>query len=352
MEAAPMKLTVVRLLFSAVALGLLIAASFLTLRPFLEAITWATILAVVLSPLYEALCRRLPGAPARNAGIIVAAVGLLTCAACLPIVLALQSDSEQFTSRLTEYLGHRTFHAPAFIAKLPLGGYLSERIERLTNDREAMLALARESQGALLGTLASVVNHLFQSITTAALALFFCFFLLRSGEQISAEFMLALRSIAGKRAFELLEAIRGTVRGAVYGVVATALAQGVLAGCGYLVSGAPAPFLLGLVTTIFSLVPFGTPLVYTPISVYLMLSGSTFWGVALLTWGVCVVSFLDNILRPMFISQATQMPMVLSFVGVVGGIIEFGLLGIVLGPTILAVLLALWREYVRTLAVE
>lgn len=349
METAPIKLTAVRLLFSAVALTTLIVASILTLRPFFEALAWATILAVVLAPMYDRLCRRFPNAPGRNAILIVSAVGLLTCAAFLPVVLALQSDSEQFTAHLTQYAGQQSFHAPAFLAKIPFGQYFSERINRLAGDHDAMLTLARDSRGALLGALATVVNQLFVSVTTAALALFFCFFLLRSGEQIAAECQLALRSIAGARALELLEAVRGTVRGAVYGVVATALAQGSLAGIGYLVAGAPAPFLLGLVTTLFSLIPFGTPLVYTPVAVYLVMSGSTVAGIALLAWGVCVVSFLDNILRPIFISQATQMPMVLSFVGVVGGILEFGLLGIVLGPTILAVILALWREYIRSI---
>ncbi len=349
MDAAPIKPTSVRLIFSVVVLTLLIGAFCLTLRPFLEALAWATIVAVVLDPAADALDRRSPGRNGRNAAIVVLSVGALACAALLPIVIALLADSEKLTAAATEYLHNRTFHAPSFFSSLPFGESLSDRFERLLNDRDALLSLVKQSQGALLDTIAATVNHLLRSVTTAVFALVFSYFLLRSRHRISAELTLALRSIAGRRAFELLGAVRETVRGSVYGVVATAVAQGLVAGCGYLAAGAPAPVFLGLVTTVFSLVPFGTPLVYTPAAIYLMVSGATVAGFLLLVWGVCVVSLLDNILRPMFISQATQMPMVFSFVGVVGGVIEFGLIGIILGPTIVAVILALWREYVRAL---
>jgi predicted PurR-regulated permease PerM len=96
-----------------------------------------------------------------------------------------------------------------------------------------------------------------------------------------------------------------------------------------------------------SLIPFGTPLVYIPVAGYLLVQGEVLAGVLLFAWGVGVVSMADNILRPFFISQATQMPILLVFMGVVGGVLSFGLLGIFVGPAIIAVAQVLWVEWVE-----
>ena len=121
-----------------------------------------------------------------------------------------------------------------------------------------------------------------------------------------------------------------------------------LAGIGYAVAGAPVPVLLGFFTMVMSLIPFGTPVVYLPVAVIVVANGAPLLhGILLAAWGICVVSAMDNILRPLFISQSTNMPIVLSFFGVIGGIIAFGLLGIILGPVVLAIALMLWREWAQ-----
>jgi len=103
--------------------------------------------------------------------------------------------------------------------------------------------------------------------------------------------------------------------------------------------------LLGVLTAILALIPFGTPLVWGGVSAWLLLNGDFWAGVGLAAWGALVVSQIDNVLRPMVISSSTRIPYLLVLFAVLGGISAFGLLGLFLGPIVIAVLLAVWREW-------
>jgi len=156
-----------------------------------------------------------------------------------------------------------------------------------------------------------------------------------------------LRKLEGPRIDAICDTIGATVRGAAYSVVATAIAQGSLAGIGFTVAGAPLPVLLALSTMVLSLLPFGAPLLYVPVSAYLIFFTDLPWynGAGLLLWGVGFISTVDNFLRSVLISQATQASMVLVFVGVVGGVVAFGLLGVFIGPALISVAHMLWRDF-------
>jgi predicted PurR-regulated permease PerM len=131
----------------------------------------------------------------------------------------------------------------------------------------------------------------------------------------------------------------------VWGLVATAVGQGIVAGLGYWWAGLQAPLLLGAITALVALIPFGTPFTWGSIGVWLILTGNTVAGVGLLLWGALVVSWVDNLVRPMVISSATRIPFLLVMFGVLGGLAAFGLVGLFIGPVILAVLMAVWREW-------
>jgi len=127
--------------------------------------------------------------------------------------------------------------------------------------------------------------------------------------------------------------------------VATALAQGALAGLGYWWARVDGPVLLGAVTALVAMLPFGAPLVWGSIGAWLLVSGEFAAGIGLLLWGALVVSWVDNLIRPLVISSATRIPFLLVLFGVLGGLAAFGLIGLFLGPVILAVLVAVWREW-------
>jgi predicted PurR-regulated permease PerM len=144
-----------------------------------------------------------------------------------------------------------------------------------------------------------------------------------------------------------LDAVGTTTQAVVYALILGAIAQGVVAGIGYWIFGVDAPVLLGAVTALIALVPFGAPIVWGGLALWLLLTGNIWPGVGLLLWGILLVSWMDNIVRPLVISNATRMPFLLVVFGVLGGVLAFGLVGLFIGPVLLAVSIALWREWLE-----
>jgi predicted PurR-regulated permease PerM len=168
----------------------------------------------------------------------------------------------------------------------------------------------------------------------------------RDGEYFASQVERVLQQFFGEaRIAHYLEAIGNTVKAVVYGIVLAALAQGTLAGLGYWVAGLPAPVLLALLTFLVGLVPFIVPFMWGSASVWLYLTGETTAAIGLALWGLTAVSWIDNIVRPLVISGATRIPFLLVLFGVLGGLAAFGLVGLFIGPVILAVLMAIWREW-------
>ena len=135
------------------------------------------------------------------------------------------------------------------------------------------------------------------------------------------------------------------MRGVVYGILGTALAQAVMAGIGFVMAGVPGAGVLTLLTFFLSVVPMGPPLIWGPAALWLFHEGSTGWGVFMLIWGVGVSS-IDNVVKPWLISQGSAMPFLLILLGVLGGALAFGFIGVFLGPTLLAVGFRLVEEWV------
>ena len=140
--------------------------------------------------------------------------------------------------------------------------------------------------------------------------------------------------------------------GVVYGILGTALAQGALAAFGLWLAGVPGALFLGLLTTLLSFVPFGPPAVWLPSTIYLFSIDRIEWGIFMGLWGLLVVSTVDNIIRPYFISLGSALPLLLVYLGVLGGIIAFGFLGLFIGPTLLAIAYTIIREWTHSRAFD
>jgi predicted PurR-regulated permease PerM len=173
-------------------------------------------------------------------------------------------------------------------------------------------------------------------LAQVVLSVFLTFFIFRDGQVIGERLNSAIILIAGERGRRLLELAGGTVRGVVYGIIGTGLAQGGVAGIGFAIAGVPGAALLGLLTFFLSVLPVGPPLVWIPATIWLFSTSGTFWGVFMLVWGI-LVSCLDNVLKPWLISQGAHLPFIVIFIGVLGGALAFGFIGVFIGPTLLAV---------------
>ena len=173
----------------------------------------------------------------------------------------------------------------------------------------------------------------------------FAFFILRDAEELSRRLKVAVERLAGERGQRLTKVAGDTVRGVIFGILGTALVQAVVAAIGFWIAGVPAVVLLAVLTFFFAVIPYGPPLVWVPASIWLYTEGKIGMCIFMLIWGMAVISTVDNFLRPYLISQESKTPFALIFCGVIGGALAFGLVGVFLGPILLAIgyrLIAEW----------
>lgn len=184
-----------------------------------------------------------------------------------------------------------------------------------------------------------------QGVMQVLLSAFLAFFLLRDSDILSVRLGVAVERLAGDRGRHLIKVAGDTVRGVVYGILGTAIVQALVAGLGFWIAGVPGAVLLSVLTFFFAVVPFGPPLIWLQASLWLFAQDKPGLGVFMLLWGFLGISSVDNFLRPYLISQGSKMPFALIFCGVIGGALGFGLVGVFLGPTLLAVVFRLIEEW-------
>ncbi len=329
-------------------LGLLLLAllglAYQVLRPFLASVAWAMILGFVSWPLFERVrTRRHPSLGALLMTLLVAlsfVLPMLWLGVLLrnELVGALTSAGTQLASEVSTL--------STALARLPLIGSLLQDLLRASTRAQAASRLQASAWSAQVATQAfALLGGAGRNAAKFGFALLTLFFVYRDGERGLRQAQAVFRRILGARVDAYLEAAADMTRAVLWGLLATALAQGLIAGLGYGWAGVPAPVLLAAITAMFALAPFGAPLVWVPAALWLIATGRFGAGVGLLLWGLLAVSWVDNLVRPLVISGSTRAPFVLVLFGVLGGMSAFGLIGMFLGPMVLAVLLAVWREW-------
>lgn len=340
--------SVTRRIILALLLGCLFVLGYLVLGWFVAPAVWAAILAYVTWPIYARLRKLLRGHAMSSALLMTL---LLTTAFVLPLlwlIFLLQSEFVLAYQAAAAYMAEGPHRLPDFIVHLPwIGERLQDFINEFTTDpaalRSQLVTWARQWSGEL----GNLIGGVGRNAVRLGFALLTVLFVYRDGESLLDQVQRVLRRFLGSRVDGYVVAIGATTKAVLYGLVLTALAQGLLAGVGYWAAGVRAPVLFGAITALVALMPFGTPFVYGGLGVWLLFSGNTLAGVGLLLWGTLVVSSVDNLIRPLVISSATQIPFLLVMFGVIGGLAAFGLIGMFIGPVIVAVLLAVWREWLE-----
>lgn len=335
-----------RRLILALLLGGLLVLAYAVLHLFLVPIAWAAIMAYATWPLYVRLRRALGGRATLSAAVMTLLLSLAIGLPMLWLVLVLRTELGAAYAAVAAYLAQGPRPLPDVVLAIPwLGDWLQENLNHLA----ANPASLREQIGAWIeqrtGEVLELLGGVGRNAARLGLALLTVLFLYRDGENLLLQIRQVLGRFVGQRVEAYLAAVGATTRAVVYGLVLTAIAQGALAGLGYWVAGVQSPLLLALMTTLIALIPFGTPFVWGSIGVWLLLTGQTAAGIGLLIWGLVVVSWVDNLIRPIVISSATQIPFLLVMFGVLGGVAAFGLVGLFIGPVVLAVMMAVWREW-------
>ena len=332
-------------------LTLLVIGSVLVLRPFITSLVWAAVLAYSTWPVYEWLLAKLRGrsGPAASAMTVLLLLSIVAPFATMGISLA---DSVTALVRLLREAMEQPLPAlPGWVETLPLvGPFLKTK----------WLALMQQNEGALLIQLKQFLlqlplkdwgikggGALGRGVVLIAFSVLICFFFYRDGPAITARVRAVMERLAGHRAKHLIAVTAGTVSRVVNGILGTALAQSVLALFGFWIAGVPGAVLLGLLTFFLSIVPVGPPLVWGPAALWLFSQGQTGWAIFLAIYGLVVISSIDNIVKPYLISRGGALPLLLVFMGVLGGVLTFGFIGVFLGPVILAVAYSLLTEWVK-----
>ena len=326
-------------------LGGLLLAGFVVLRPFLSAIAWAGVLTYVTWPLHLRLLARLSGHRTGASLIMTALLTLTLGGSMLWLALLLRTEG-LLAAHEAAVLLQKGMHLPEPIIRIPwLGPWLQERLLELGADRTAVSRQLSEWATQWGGRAMRLVGDLGLNALRFGMALLTAFFLFRDGDHVLEQLRGALHGLLGDRVQGYFTAVGDTTRAVVYGLMVAAIAQGLLGGLGYWVAGVEAPAFWGAVTAMVALIPFGAPLVWGSIGVWLLLHGEVGTGVGLLLWGALAISWIDNLVRPLVISGVAKIPFVIVLFGVWGGLAAFGLIGLFVGPVSLAILLALWREW-------
>jgi predicted PurR-regulated permease PerM len=329
-------------------LGGIAAGSVLTLYPFLSAILWAGILVFTTWPVFLWLTRHLHLGRRTAAGVMVTVTAVTVV---LPLALAAPGSGAEVEHlrRLVESALHAGLPgAPDWLDSVPLAGPpLAAVWNRWAADLSTMVTAFQPYFGIIAESGFRLLLGIANGVVGFVLALFIAFFFYAGGEELGAYLRRLLERIAGARAQRLIDVTGATVRGTVYGLLGTAIVQGILTAFGLWISGVPRPVMLGAVAGFLSVLPIGAPLVWIPAALWLLGIGYTGWGIFLGIYGVVAVSGADNVIRPWFIARGAQLPFLLTVLGVLGGALGFGLLGIFLGPVLLGVGFTLAKEWAR-----
>ena len=327
-------------------LGVLIAGCFLVLRPFLTAVLWAVVLCVTTWPVYLQLRALLLGRGGWAAAIMSLLIASVFLAPFVIVGMTLADNSVRMADFARELIEQGPPDPPAWVAQFPfIGARAAAYWASLAHDTAQFTAELRKLVDPAKAYLVTGGASIAQGVLQLTLSILIAFFFFRDGDAAVLRLRAVLARLAPRRGARLLDLAAATMRGVVYGILGTAVAQGVLMAIGLWIAGIRAAPLLGLVTFFLSPVPVGPPLVWLPAALWLMYKGSIGWGVFILLWGALVVSTVDNVLKPLIISRGSNLPFLLVLLGVLGGVIAFGFIGVFLGPVLLALGVALLSEW-------
>jgi len=327
-------------------LAVLIGGCFLVLRPFLTAVLWAVVLCVTTWPVYEQLRDLLLRRHTLAAAIMSVLIAAVFLAPFVIVGGTLADNSVRMAQFTREFMDQGPPDPPGWVANLPLIGetasaYWSGVAHDTAHFTTELGKLIDPAKAWLLAGGANIAQGLLQ----LTLSILIAFFFFRDGDAAVLRLRAVLVRLAPRRGTRLLDLAAATMRGVVYGILGTAVAQGVLMAIGLWIAGIGAAPLLGLATFFLSPIPIGPPLVWIPAGLWLLYKGSLGWSIFIFVWGALVVSTVDNVLKPFIISRGSNLPFILVLLGVLGGVVAFGFIGVFLGPVLLALGLALLTEW-------
>jgi len=329
---------------------LIVCACLVILQPFLAPILWAAILAYVTWPAYRTIRR--PLIKYQNTAAIVMTL-LLTCTLIVPVLWLTLQISGEFISTyqlLASGLAKVPVSLPEFVRHVPWIGDQAQRLlDQFSSEPAAMSRQITSWLQSTSGNISGIVGGVGRGIAELFTVLITIFFFYRDGDFLLQQGRILVTRVFGDRLDSYFTTAGAMIRAVLLGFLTTAFAQGLIAGIGYAILGVHGAVLWGAMTGILSVVPLlGTAIVWGSLGTYLLITGHVWRGIILLAWGILLVHPTDNVLRPILISNATHVPFLIVMFGVFGGITAMGLVGVFVGPVVLALGLSIWRNWAKT----
>lgn len=326
----------------------LMLMSYQILAPFVAALIWAGILVYATWQPYMLLVRLCRGNRLLPAVVMLLVFTFVIVAPMLMAGLELSANVDQISGWLEGHIQAGLPTLPDWVVRVPwAGSHIDTFWQGIASGDPEVINRIKEWSKPLGGFLLKMGAAVGSGVLVLFLSLAFSFFFYISGHELIHWLMIILRRIGGQRGQELMLIAGGTVRGVVYGFIGTALVQGALAWFGYWISGVPNAAAFGLVSCFLSLMPGGPSLLGLPVALWLYHEGSTTWAIFLAVWMVGVVGMADNVVKPLLIGKESNLPFVLILIGVIGGAMAWGVMGVFLGPTLLAVSYTLLHNWAR-----
>ncbi len=316
------------------------------LRSYLTTLGWAVIIAISVWPLYGRLRGRLGGSRLAAPLLVTAALAVLL-AVPIGIVLAEIGQEGQLVMQWISGLQQNGMPVPAWIAHVPvLGRHVDAWWQaHLAQPQSAGEFLKGLDAGTLTGWSETLGGAVITRILHAFLIFLTLFILLRHGERIGDRVLATIDRWFGAPGERLAETMAAAVRGTVNGTILVAVGEGVLIGIGLMVAGVPHAVLFAILTAAFAMLPLGAWLAFGTAAIVLVVSGgSVAAAAAVFAWGAAVMLVGDNVVQPALIGGAVRLPFLWTLLGILGGLETFGLIGLFLGPVLMAALLTIWRQ--------
>jgi predicted PurR-regulated permease PerM len=336
-----------RIASTAFAVALLLLGLWI-LRGFLPALAWAAILAIATWPLYERAKKHCPS-HLRNLLLPVVFTLAIAFTFILPLVLFGVRLSREAQSLFFWFEGMRLngVAPPDWATHLPFVGPAIGNWwqANLAGPQRTAALLGRLNRGDIFAFSQNVGTHLVRWLVTFTFTLVTLFFLFKEGETLSRSLFFLGNRLFGPRGEQVGRQIVASIHGTVDGLVVVGLGEGLVLGIAYYIVGVPHATLLGAATAIAAIIPFGAPLLFSIAAIMLLYQGSTIAAVVIFAFGMAVVGVADHLIRPVIIGGATRLPFLWVLLGILGGVETWGLLGLFLGPAVMAVLILLWREW-------
>jgi predicted PurR-regulated permease PerM len=330
-----------------VALALILVLAYWVFRPFLLVFSVAACVALLLAPAQKRLTAAFGGRPTLAASVLVLLATVLLLVPVLTSLFVLAQQAEALLTWLRTQPLVRPEALQRFWEDLPktypgLAPWVAWLRTQLAPAFEGGLA---QAAGGASGLVQGVLGRVTHAVFDLVLFLLILFFLLRDGGRLKSE-LRPISPFSEEQERQIFDHLERTVQGALQAVVVVPVAQGILAGIGFMLFGVPSPFVWGTAVILAATVPIlGSPLGWLPAVAYLFFRNETGAAIGMLAYGLVVVSGSDNVVKPMLLRGTANIHPLLGFLSILGGVLAFGVFGFLIGPVVVSLVLSAIRIY-------